>query len=205
MEIGNFDWIERDTAFGITGFRHRCALAVGALGGESALACYWNAGPTGSATQGHIRAAAFSVPALSLIAQPHVFNNGFCFGFPVVTANKRGDIGISFAFGGRAGGGGAAVQSAVGIDDEFTAGIGFFGQTSTTASGVANLSDNRFGDYFTIHPYEPCEKWFSATNYAWDGPAPVDSAADVNYRYVEFGREQSRRCYNAHRNQVPVQ
>lgn len=202
--IGNFDWLERPTSFAISGFRHRCTLAAGAIDGESVLACYWNAGPTGGITQGHIRSAIFSIPGANLIAQPHIFNNSVCFGFPAVTANKRGDIGMTLGFGGRAGGGGNAVQGAVGIDDEFTPGIGRF-NLAGTAAGDANRADGRYGDYFTIHPYEPCEKWFSATNYAWftDADNTVNSAADVNYRYIEFGRRQSLRCYNAHRNQAP--
>jgi hypothetical protein len=143
----------------------------------------------------------FSLAGLSIVAQPHVFNNSFCFGYPVVTANKRGDLGISLALGGRQGGGGSAAQGAVGVDDEFTAGIGFFGTVSTTASGTHNRSDGRYGDYFTIHPYEPCEKWFTATNYALLNGT---SAANVNSRYVEFGRNQSFRCYKAHRDQAPT-
>jgi hypothetical protein len=135
------------------------------------------------------------------VAQPHIFNNTFCFGYPAVTANKRGDIGITIAAGGRAGGGGTAAQGFVGIDDEFTSGVGFFGTFSLTASGTHNRSDSRYGDYFTIHPYEPCEKWFTATNYALINGTGV---ANVNSRYIEFGRNQSKRCYDAHRSQLPV-
>src|SRR5207249_4600766 len=80
--------------------------------------------------------------------------------------------------------GGAAAQSAVGIDDDFTAGIGVFSLV-LTATGTHNRSQNdeRFGDYFTIHPYEPCEKWFTATNYALLNGT---TASNVNSRYVEF-------------------
>jgi hypothetical protein len=199
---GNFDWIGALNA-GIQGFQKRCTLAAGGQGdGSSALACYWQAGPTNPITQGHIRSAVFAVADRKLIAEPHVFNNSYCFGFPSVSANKRGDIGITLAYGGRAGGGGIAVQGAVGLDDEFTPGIGRFGTFYRTAAGVANRSDGRFGDYFTIHPHEPCEKWFSANNYAWDS-SPVDSPKDVNYRTVDFGRQQSFACYRSHRNQKP--
>lgn len=208
----NTDWIQRATAFNIAGFTRRGTAAPGALGGPGALAFYWNVGPDAAHTQGHIHAAVFSLATLALVAQPHVFNNGFCFGHPVVTANKRGDIGISLGFGGRAGGGGGAataVKGAVGIDDEFTPGVGFFGTVAVTASGTHNPPPGppndpspRYGDYFTIHAYEPCEKWFSATNYAHLNGATVGT---VNSRYVEFGRQQSFRCYNAHRNQFPVQ
>jgi hypothetical protein len=199
--VGNFDFIERSTAWTITGFRLRGVAAPGALGGPGALAFYWNVGRDAQHTQGHVHAAAFSLAGLALVAQPHIFNNTFCFGYPAVTANKRGDIGITIAAGGRAGGGGTAAQGFVGIDDEFTSGVGFFGTFSLTASGTHNRSDSRYGDYFTIHPYEPCEKWFTATNYALINGTGV---ANVNSRYIEFGRNQSKRCYDAHRSQLPV-
>ncbi|MGH8532241.1 MAG: hypothetical protein ACREV1_05775 [Gammaproteobacteria bacterium] len=197
----NVDWIQGVSVPTIIGFDQHCTGAPGANGGPGVLACYWNVGPDAAHTQGHIHAAAFSLSGLGLINQPHIFSNSFCWGFPVVTSNKRGDLGISVAFGGRAGGGGAAVQGAVGVDDEFTTGLGFFGTAlATTASGTHNPT--RFGDYFTIHPYEPCEKWFAATNYALSGGTGV---ANVNSRYVEFGRNQSIRCYNSHKNHIPVQ
>lgn len=199
--VGNFDFIERSTAWTITGFRLRGTAAPGALGGPGVLAFYWNVGPDAAHTQGHVHAAVFNLSGLGLVAQPHIFNNTFCFGYPVVTANKRGDIGISIATGGKAGGGGTAARGAVGLDDEFTSGIGYFGTFFVTANGTHNRSDSRYGDYFTIHPYEPCEKWFTATNYALNNGTGV---ANVNSRYIEFGRNQSKRCYDAHRTQLPV-
>lgn len=88
----------------------------------------------------------------------------------------------------------------MGLDDEFTSGI-HFGTLILTASGTHNRSDDRFGDYFTIHPYEPCEKWFTATNYARLNGTAV---SNINSRYIEFGRNQSARCYKAHATQRPV-
>ena len=160
------------------------------------LACYWNSNRIGSQTQGHVRSAAFRLTDMALVAQPHLYSNSLCFGYPAVTGNSLGDIGISVAFGGRLGGGGTAVRAGVGIDDQFTAGTGVFGSIFPTATGVANRSDGRFGERFSIHPYQTCDRWFGATNYAWDS-APVDNAADVNARWVEFGREANIACYNA--------
>ncbi len=198
--VGNFDFI-RSIDTSRAGFGLRGTAAPGANGGPGVLAFYWMVGADAAHTQGHIHAAVFNLSGLGLLAQPAIFNNTFCFGFPAVTANKRGDIGITLAAGGRAGGGGTAAQGFVGIDDEFTAGIGFFGTFLLTAPGTHNRSDGRYGDYFTIHPYEPCEKWFSATNYGLLNGALVKN---VNSRYVEFGRNQSARCYRAHGSQLPA-
>ncbi|MPZ56600.1 MAG: hypothetical protein GEU91_08925 [Rhizobiales bacterium] len=192
--IGNFDFIQRSTAWSIAGFRTRSTVARGNHQPTGLLAVYWHSAPTGGLTQAHVRAAVFSLAGLGLLNQPHIFNQNFCFGYPAVTGNIFGDIGLSIAWGGRAGGGGFAVRAGVGIDDDFTPGLGFFGTVFPTAIGVANRSDGRYGDYHTIHPYQPCDRWFGATNYAWDS-APVDSAADVNARWVEFGREANLSCY----------
>lgn len=197
--VGNFSFIRAiDTS--LAGFGLRTTAAPGANGGSGVYAAYWMVGTDAAHTQGHVHAAVFTLSGLALITQPPIFNNGICFGFPMVTSNKRGDIGISLAAGGRAGGGGSAAQGFVGVDDEFTTGIGFFSSVALTANGTHNRSDNRYGDYFTIHSYEPCEKWFSATNYArLNGTA----LANINSRYVEFGRNQSVQCYRAHASQLP--
>jgi hypothetical protein len=195
---GNFDFI-RSLDTSLAGFGLRGTAAPGANGGPGVLAFYWMVGPDPAHTQGHVHAAVFNMSGLGLLAQPHIFSNASCFGFPMVSANKRGDIGISLAMGGRAGGGGTAAQGFVGIDDEFTPGIGFFQTVVLTASGTVNRSDGRYGDYFTIHAYEPCEKWFTATNYA----RTSQLLSGINSRYIEFGRNQSARCYRAHRNTLP--
>ncbi|MPZ58568.1 MAG: hypothetical protein GEU91_19165 [Rhizobiales bacterium] len=191
---GNFDFIERSTAWSIAGFRTRSTVARGNHQPTGLLAVYWHSAPIGGINQAHTRAAVFSLSGLGLLNQPHIFNQSFCFGYPAVTGNIFGDIGITLAWGGRAGGGGSAAHAGVGIDDDFTPGLGFFGSVRRTATGVANRSDGRFGDYFTIHPYQPCDRWFGATNYTWDS-APVDNANDVNARWVEFGREANLSCY----------
>jgi hypothetical protein len=196
---GNFDFIERSTAWSIAGFRTRTVVARGTNQPTGFVQAFWHSAPTGGITQAHIRSAAFSLagspPGFGLLAQPHIFNQGFCFGYPAVTANILGDVGITLAFGGRAGGGGSAAQAAVGIDDNFTTSFGF-GTVFLTAVGVANRSDGRFGDYYTIHRYQTCTRWFGAANYAWDS-APVDNPNDVNARWVEFGREAHLACYQA--------
>jgi hypothetical protein len=193
---GNFDFIERSTAWSIAGFRHRCTIARGVNQSAGILACYWNSAATGGITQAHVRSAIMRLSDNAVIAQPHVYNSSFCFGYPAVTGNILGDIGLSIAYGGRSGGGGTAVRAGVGISDNFSTGVGRFGSVTTTATGVANRSDGRYGDYFTIHPYQTCDRWFGATNFAWDS-APVDNANDVNTRWIEFGREAHLSCYNA--------
>ena len=208
--VNNRDWIERSTAFSITGFR-----LVGAVGkhgndvdrdtlttprNEGRLTFYWNVGPDAAHTQGHVHAASFEESTLVLRNEPHIFNNAVCFGYPAVSANKRGGLGLSIGAGGRAGGGGPAVQGFVGVDDDFTPGYGFFQTVFLTAFGTHNPANQRYGDYFTVHPHEPCEKFYNATNYALLNGT---GTANVNARYIEFGRARDRLCYAAYSEAVP--
>ena len=190
--VGNFDFIERSTAFSIAGFRMRSAV------GANRLSFFWNVGADAAHTQGHVHSAAFRQNDLALIAEPHIFNNAFCFGFPAVSANERGDLGLTIAAGGRLGGGGNAARGFVGLDDDYTAGFSF-GTLVLTAAGTHNRSDGRFGDYFNIHPHSPAGLFFTATNYSLlNGTLP----ANVNARYIEFGRDRDRASYFGWRDAV---
>ena len=190
--VGNFDFIERSTAWSIAGFRLRGAVGAGRI------SFYWNVGPDSSHPQGHVHAAVFREFDKALIAQPHIFNSGHCFGYPAVGVNDRGDLGLTIAAGGKAGGGGTAAQGFVGIDDSFTPGVGFFQSLSLTAGGTHNRSDGRYGDYFTSRRQTPCGLAWAATNHALlNGTA----TANVNARYVEFVRGRDNTCYTGWRDE----
>jgi hypothetical protein len=113
---------------------------------------------------------------------------------------------MHLAFGGRAGGGGAAVSTAIGVDDEFSAGIGIF-STGTGSNflrvltGTHNRSDARYGDYHSVRVHEPCEKWFTGTTYVLQNGATI---ANVHSRYLEFGRNVSVRCWRNNAFQQPT-
>jgi hypothetical protein len=66
-------------------------------------------------------------------------------------------------------------------------GIGFFPSIALVASGTHNRTDQRYGDYFTTHQHNPCGNNWTATSYALSGGTGV---ANVNSRYVEFGRRR---------------
>jgi len=194
--VNNVDWIDRSSSWDIRGYRLRGAL------GRGLVTFVWNAAPDTVHTQEHVHAAQFQQVGLSLVSQPHLFSNSLCTAYPSISANKRGDLGLVVARGGRRiGGGGAttAVKGYVALEDEFTTGTAF-SALQLVADGTHNPA--RFGDYFTIHPHEPDEKFFSATVFTFLNGTGV---ANVNSRYVEFGRQVYRRAYVAHRDQFPVQ
>jgi len=181
----------------IHGFNRRGAV------GKGRVYFYWNVGPDASHTQGHVHSAIFTEGSLALLAQTPMFISGNtqCNGIPAISTNDRGDLGISTAIGGRAGGGGPAAQGYVGIADDFAGGIGFFPTVLLTAVGSHNRTDQRYGDYFVTHPHNPCGGAWTATNYALNGGIGV---ANVNSRYVEFSRGRDRGCLNEYLNAQPA-
>ena len=184
--VGNYDFIERDTAWDIRGFRMRGAV------GPNGLLFLWNVGSDGSHPQGHVHSALFRESDLAVIGQPHIWSSGYCVGYPALSVNDRGDYGLSIAAGGQSGGGGSAAQGYVSIDDDFTSGAGRFDAIYRTASGTHNRSDSRFGDYFSVRRDVPCGNWFAATNYSLNNGS---SSTNVNARYVNFGRGRDYGCY----------
>lgn len=191
---GNFDFIERQTAWSASGFRLRGARS-GPLSDQtkSHVTFWWNSAPDSSHAQAHLHGASFRQSDLALIATPHIWNGTVCFGFPAVDGNNFGEYGLSVAAGGRKGGGGSAAQGYVGVDDASTSGIGFT-SVSLTAQGTHNRSDGRFGDYFTVRSKSECRSAWVGTNYSLlNGNT---SSSHVNARYIEFGSSADQTCLN---------
>lgn len=188
--IGNFDFIERGTAWGIGGFRTRCTMASGVDQTTPVLACFNHSAPQANRPNSYLRGTVFRISDRVLLSQPDLFSTSACWGYPAMDSNNRGNIGMSLAYGGKNGGGGAAVRGVVRLSTPS-------GNASILATlGAANRSDGRYGDYSTIHRYMGCSAWFGATAYSWM-TSPVDAAADVDARWIEFGREGDLACYNA--------
>ncbi|HTD48926.1 MAG TPA: hypothetical protein VK881_16800 [bacterium] len=193
----------------ILGFQRRNFVADNKVGD------YWMAPSDGTHPNGFVRGVVYSVaPTLgaggtigtpvigSVLTQTTLSSTAFCIGFPIVTANKKGHIGFVLAIGGKKGGSGHAVEPSVGIADDFTSlanpitltGFGFL------ITGTHNPADGRYGDYYTIHPQEPCEKAFVATGYAFNGGTGV---ANVDARFIEFYHRRYGRCHRDYTNTAP--
>jgi hypothetical protein len=165
---------------------------------------FWNVASDASHPQAHIHGAVLDEPTQTVSYQPALFNNDICFGYPAIAANERGDFGVSLGAGGAAGGGADPVRGFVGISDEYSSGgtPGKLGTIVLVADGdygppTTGSSPNRWGDYVTVRPHQPCDLFFSATSYAFLGGT---SASDVNARYVEFGRGRDYACYYGFRD-----
>jgi hypothetical protein len=186
----NTDFIERFTAWSEQGFRIRGAVGAGNV------SFWWNAAQNGaSRPQAYARGAVFRASDLLLVSQPDIYNSGFCIAFPAVSANMRGDLGLAMAVGGKAGGGGNAVHGDVQIRDDF----GNSSLVIVSSGYTHNPSDNRYGDYYTVHPNWPCGLYWDATSYSFNGGT---AGSNTNLRYSEFGRARDWKCYTGWRGHI---
>jgi hypothetical protein len=184
--VGDHNWMS--LAVDITGFDLRGAIVPG-----NRLWFMWNAGNDFSHPYAHLHSAIFSEPGLATLASPSVWSSTECFAYPALGANSSGEFGLTFAAGGRAGGGGSAAQGAVAVDDSQSAG-NTFPTFTVTAAASHNPLDERFGDYFTIRPNNKCfgSYGWGATNY---GLAFGNTrSSNVNARYVEFQSSTHPAC-----------
>jgi hypothetical protein len=187
----NTDWAD-SLAATLHGFNLFTAL------GDGKLFTYWNAAADGSHPQMHLHGAVMNEVGLGVIANTVVWNSTNCIGGPNISTNDRGDVGLSTTFGGKAGGGGAAPQGYVAIDDSFTTGF-TYPVLTLVASGTHSTPNGRWGDYFTVRRQTPCGLFFTATNYAFLNGATLST---LNSRYVEFGRGRDEKCYRGWRDKV---
>ncbi|MEU4496511.1 hypothetical protein AB0F96_24500 [Streptomyces sp. NPDC023998] len=179
--VNNTDWAD-EVAANIVGFNVQTAITRNSVN-------VW--APTDSDAgypQAHIVGAQFHLGNrpndLRLVQEPVIAFADQCAGLPAVGVNDSGDQGLAIALGGRAGGGGPAVTTAVGIKDKYNKGPGGF-VFRKVAEATYNPDDARFGDYFTVSRNSPCGRFFDATGYGLLGGTDT---ANVNARYVEFGR-----------------
>jgi hypothetical protein len=195
----NADFIEKSTAYSITGFRMRGWTGQpNRGGGTDVIGFLWNVSADAAHTQAHIHAVTLDIDTKNVTGQPHIFNNDTCMGFPDVAVTERGHPAVVFAHGGHAGGNAAGATGAASVavllgDDAAPAG-GPFGPYTTVNSGTHNRTDGRYGDYLTIQQHEPCGYYLTAATYALSGGT---AASNVRHRYVQFGRGRDRLCWNA--------
>jgi hypothetical protein len=202
----NKDWMEKKGWHITEGFM-RGALGRGGVGSsipaKSRLQFYWNGANDATHLQAYVRSAVFDLPDLNLIDEPNIHNDDFCFGYADVHPNARGDFAVVVAFGGKAGGNGRALGSGVGIEDEFTPRYRlktvYVTSDGTDMPSSKNKSrDQRFGDYLSVKPHEPCELWWVAGTYALTngGTSPAGT-------YVEFGRYRDKSCWERWKDITP--
>ncbi len=188
------------TAWSIAGLRHRTAT-----GGPRVLVL-WAAAADAGHPNAYIRGADFQEPNLVLMGQPDIFSAAHCYNYPAVVGSERaGHYGLAVLFGGKVGGGGPGLNAAVGIDDDFTPGLGVF-DLMTVTTGTHNpdplgLFPGRVGDYVSVQRHRPCGlSAYVAAVYELNGGG---DPASVRGRYVEFVRNRDRTCYERWKDVLP--
>jgi hypothetical protein len=191
----NVDW-SGPLNTSIVGFSVRTAIGNDFVHVWTAVAP--DAGHTHAYIQGAMLRIGATQNALTLVQQPQIFFADRCAGLPNVGANDRGDQGLAIALGGAQGGGGPVVTTGVGMKDQFNPGPGGFFFLTVAA---ATHNPSRYGDYFPVRRQSPCGEFFATTGYGMNGGTAL---ANVNARYVEFGRGRDNQCYLAWRNAAPA-
>ena len=169
------------------------------------LQFFWNSNKDSTHLQAYVRSAVFDLPDLNVVAEPNIHRPDMCFGYADVHPNARGDLGVTVAFGGRDGGNGRALGAGVAIEDEYTKGF-HINKVYVTSSGTDMPSsknkswDQRYGDYLSVKPDEPCSLWWIAGNYALRGGG---GPKNVVGHYLEFGRYRDRNCWERWNETVP--
>jgi hypothetical protein len=160
------------------GFQVRTTVAQD--NGTPYLATYYTVAANGGHPQAYSAGVITRTPDLTVLALPDIWNGSACFGFPDVSANARGDIGLSIGFGSSSSGGGP-VQGYVAISDDYSrSGLsGFFG--SVFLATAADDNPSRYGDYLTTRVEDPADLTFLATSYSLN-------FGQVNVRVGEFMR-----------------
>jgi hypothetical protein len=200
----NQDWIGVKGWHMNEGFM-RGAVARGGVGSTnpetSRLQFFWNGGPDGTKShpQAFVRSAVLQLPNLNVLDEPNINSLEVCYGYADAYPNARGDLGVTIAYGGKAGGGGAGLSAGVGIEDEYTTGYNLQ-NVYTTTTGTDMPTGLRYGDYLSVKSWQPCPLWWSAANYAFSGGG---GPANVIARYVEFGRARDEDCDTRWRDAVP--
>jgi hypothetical protein len=189
------------TAWSIAGFPLRTAT-----GGPRVLVL-WSAAADAGHSNAYIRGADFQEPNLVLISQPDIYSSSHCYNHPAVVGSERdGHYGLAVLFGGKVGSGGPGLNAAVGIDDDYTTGIGVF-DLMTVTTGTHNpepsstVPAGRVGDFVSVQRHRPCGlSAFVAAVYELNGGGDETS---VRGRYVEFVRNRDRTCYERWKDVAP--
>jgi hypothetical protein len=151
--------------------------AMGACRKSGEIGFAWHVGPRSGRPNAYVRVARFRESDRALLGQTDVWSSSWCFAYPALTTNGRGDVGFVAALGRST----TAVSCAATIVDGYQpwGGLSFsFMRTSTVGPG-----SNRFGDYFWCERHPVYINTFIGT-----GNANLSGGADP--RFTWFGREE---------------
>jgi hypothetical protein len=133
-----------------------------------------NSGGANNRPKPYVQIARVRATSFGVIDNMNLWDANFAINYAALTTNAKGEVGVSYMFGG----GGRAPSHAVGILSGTRSDI-------ITANGAHGPSGNRWGDHLTIRRHYPNRSLFAATGYTLQNGS---GAQDGNPRFVLFGR-----------------
>lgn len=135
----------------------------------------WTAAAGNGYPRPHVRAAIIAKKDLRVVAQPHVWSADHAYGYPSVSVNDKGEIGISLFYGGNK----LNPSHAVGVYDSSR------WQLLGTVAGTHGPGHNTWGDYLTIQS-KPGGVWLT-TGFTMQGGGEPE---DISVQHIEFSIEK---------------
>jgi len=142
----------------------------------------WGAGRGGGFAQPHIQVVAIDAFDYTKLGQSQIHNSDFAFGFPALSTNSHGQVGVALGLGGG--------------EAHTNFGVGFMGENLVYIPKVATGSRSRYADYFGLRRHSPNAALFSAFGMYYDlkpGETICEPATNctTELHYFLFGRESA--------------
>lgn len=133
-----------------------------------------NAGGANGRPNPFAQVARIDTATMTVLDNINIWNKRYAIAYPALVSNARGDVGVTYAYGG----GSRPPSHAVGI-------LTGQARSRTTATGQFGPQRQRWGDYLTVRRHRPNDKLFAATGYTLaNGTGQNDGLP----RFVLYGR-----------------
>jgi hypothetical protein len=144
----------------------------------------WNVQEGGGFTYPYINAATFNEATKAYIGRPFVWNGSYCWLYPSMAVNSRGDLGLVMN-------GGAKPNIYASLDDDYN-GAPPPWEVLTIATSLKRPSDSKWGDYNTSRPEHPTSVVFRGGAHVIRTQSNCCKASPFVFVY---GRERDRRSW----------
>jgi len=190
MHCGSPNWLARADMRVLTGARYEVnndGIAESRQTGRKVLGWWWNVAEGGGFTYPYVEGAAFYEDTMTLLpgflGRPYIYG-GWCFAYPSMAPDDRGDLGAIFNFSYSPDLQKPSVAYSI-ADDYFHAPPGW--DVNGAAGSNAGSSTATWGDYNTVRTYQNGTTWIAATHYI---PGAVNCSNCSVPLWFSFGRER---------------
>ncbi len=145
----------------------------------------WNVQEGGGFIYPYVNAATFDEATKAYLARPYVFNGSYCWLYPSMAVNSRGDLGMVVN-------GGTYPDIYASLDDDYNGAPPGWEVLRVALSNYLP-SDDKWGDYNTSRPNHPTSVAFRGGAHAIKTQSACCKA--TIYTFV-YGRERDRKSYS---------